>query len=117
KQQPGLMIVNVVKIVPGREQDYFELMKSDFFPHFNKAGFHHQNGSVTFGGEGGFIHMYYVQNFAKLDEGSPILKALGAKGAQAITAKLSGIVASSEQWIARLLPEVSYGSWPSSAKP
>lgn len=113
-QQPNLMVVNVARVSPGREQDYLNVMKSDFLPHFNKANFYHLNGSLTFGGESGFIHVFYVQNFAKLDEGSPVVKALGAAGAQAVTAKLSGIVTSSEQWIARILPDLSYGPAPAS---
>src|SRR5881396_2283095 len=115
KEQPGLTVINIVRIAPGREQEYFNVMKGDFLPHFNKAGFHHVNGSLTFGGESGYIHQFYVKDFAKLDEGSPVVKALGAIGAQAVTAKLSGIVTSSELWVARLLPDLSYGPWSAAA--
>lgn len=111
KQQPALMVVNMARVAPGREQDYVTLMKSDFLPHFEKAEMYHTNGAVAFGGVSAFIHLFYVNNFAKLDEGSPVVRALGPLGAQAVTAKLSGIVTSSEQWIARILPELSYGSW------
>jgi len=111
KEQPNLIVVNMVRVAPGREQDYFNVMKSDFLPHFNKAEVHHVNGTLTFGGEGGYIHQFYVKDFAKLDEGSPVVKALGAAGAQAVTAKLAGIVTSSELWTARLIPDLSYGPW------
>lgn len=111
KEQPNLTVVNIARIAPGREQEYFDVMKSDFFPHFKKAEVHHVNGALTFGGESGYIHQFYVKDFAKLDEGSPVIKALGAVGAQALTAKLSGIVTSSEQWIVRLIPDLSYGPW------
>jgi len=107
-QAPTLMIFNVARVFPGREQDYMNVMKSDFLPHFNKANFYHVNGNVTFGGESGFIHIFYVNNFAALDAGSPVVRALGPAGAQAVTAKLSGIVSSSEEWIARVMPELSY---------
>jgi len=115
KEQPNLTIVNIVRVAPGREQDYYNVMKSDFFPHFNKAEFHHVNGTLTFGGESGYIHQFYVKDFAKLDEGSPVVKALGAAGAQAVTAKLAGIVTSSELWTARVIPDLSFGPW--SAQP
>ena len=108
-QSPGLMIFNVARVFPGREQDYLTVMKTDFLPHFNKANFYHVNGNITFGGSSGFIHLFYVNNFAALDAGSPVVKALGPAGAQAVTAKLSGIVSSSELWIARVNPELSYG--------
>src|SRR5262249_26653198 len=96
-QSPALVIFNVAKVYPGREQDYLNVMKTDFLPHFNKANFYHINGAVAFGGENGFIHLFYANNFAALDAGSPVVRALGPAGAQAVTAKLSGIVSSSEQ--------------------
>lgn len=110
-QAPALMLVNVVHVFPGKEQNYFEVIKTDFLPHFNKAEIRHMTGALAFGGESGYVHLYYVKDFAKLDEGSPVVKALGPAGAQAVNAKMSGVVASSEQWIARLLPDLSYGSW------
>lgn len=108
-QAPALIIFNVANVYPGREQDYLNVMKTDFLPHFNKANFYHINGAVAFGGENGFIHLFYATNFAALDAGSPVVRALGPAGAQAVTAKLSGIVSSSEQWIARAIPDLSYG--------
>jgi hypothetical protein len=69
----------------------------------------HATGAITFGGESGFVHVFYVKNFAELDLGSPLMRALGAEGASAVTAKLSGIVTSNEIWIARLVPDASYG--------
>ena len=66
---------------------------------------------MTFGGEGGYVHVFHVENFAALDRGSPFARALGAEGAQEVTAKLSGVVTRSEQWLTRLVPELSYGSW------
>jgi hypothetical protein len=107
-QQPAVMIVNIAKVYPGREQDYLKVMKEDFLPHFNKANMSHNTGSLTFGGENGFVHLFYFANFAALDGGSPVVKALGAAGAQAVTGKLAGIVSGSEQWLARVLPDLSY---------
>ena len=108
-KEPALMVVNVVRVAPGREQDFMNVMTSDFLPHFNEAKIHYETGTLAFGGESGFVHAFYVVNFAELDKGSPVVRALGAEGAQAVTAKLAGIVTSSEMWVARLLPEVSYG--------
>jgi hypothetical protein len=108
-QSPAVMIFNFARVFPGREQDYLNVMKSDFLPHFNKANFYHVNGSVAFGGENGFIHLFYVNNFAALDAGSPVVRALGPVGAQGVTAKLSGIVSSSELLVARVIPDLSYG--------
>ena len=111
-KQPGLMVVNIARVFPGREQDYVNVMKSDFLPHFDEAKVHHVTGVLAFGGENGFLHVFYVENFAELDKGSPVMRALGPEGAQAATAKLSGIVSSSSLWIARVIPELSFGPPP-----
>ena len=108
-QRPDLMVVNIARVAPGREQDYMDIMTADFLPHFDEEKIHYVTGSLTFGGEGGFIHVFYVKDFAELDKGSPVMRALGAEGAQAVMKKFSGIVTSTELWIARLIPDVSYG--------
>ena len=110
-EAPGLMVVNLSRIASGREQDYLNVMATDFFPHFKEAEVHYETGALTFGGEGGFFHLFHVGSFAELDRGSPVVAALGPEAAQAVTAKLSGIVTRSEQWLARLVPELSHGSW------
>ena len=108
------MIVNVANIFPGREQDYVNVMKSDFLPHFEEAKAHYATGILAFGAESGFLHLFYVPNSAELDKGSPVMRALGPEGALAVTAKLSGVVSSSSLWIARVLPELSYRPEPKS---
>ena len=110
-EEPGVMVVNLSKVAPGREQEYYDVMAADFFPHFDEAEMHHVTGSLALGGEGGYIHLFYLDDFGSLDRGSPVLRALGPAGAQEMNAKLAGIVTSTEQWIARVLPELSYGPW------
>jgi len=102
------MIVQIVSVVPGREQDYLRIMATDVLPHFDEAEMHHTSGALTFGGDGGYVHIFHVENFAALDQGSPLARALGAEGAQAVTAKLSGVVTRSEQWLVRYLPDQSF---------
>ena len=107
-KEPALMVINIAHVAPGREQEYLEVMKVDFLAHFDEEEAHHWTGSLAFGGESGFMHFFYVANFAELDLGSPVVRAVGADGAQKLAARLSGIVTSSEMWIARHLPELSY---------
>ena len=105
---PALMIVQIVSVVPGREQDYLRVMATDVLPHFDEAEMHHTNGALTFGGAGGYVHVFHIENFAELDQGSPLARTLGAEAAQAVTAKLSGVVTRSEQWLVRYLPDESF---------
>ncbi len=107
-EPPSLMIVQVVSVVPGREQDYLRVMATDVLPHFDEAEMHHTSGALTFGGEGGYVHIFHVERFADLDLGSPLARALGAEGAAEVTAKLSGVVTRSEQWLVRYLPDESF---------
>jgi hypothetical protein len=111
-QKPGLLVVNLANVFPGREQDYVDVMKSDFLPHFDEAKVYYATGVLAFGGESGFLHVFYVPSFAELDKGSPVMRALGPEGAQAVTAKLSGVVSSSSLWLTRAVAELSYGPEP-----
>jgi len=108
---PAMLLINMAKVMPGREQDYLNLMKTDFLPHFDKAEFRHLTGTLTFGDESRFVHMFYINNFAKLDEGSPVVRALGPDAAQKVNAKMAGIVTGNESWTVRIVPDLSYGPW------
>ena len=111
RQAPDFMMINIVHVAPGKDQDYYNLMKTDFLPHFTKANMAHVSGSLVFGGETGYFHQFYLPNLAALDQGSPVVKALGAAGAQAVTAKFAGIVTSQVQLTSKLVPELSFGPW------
>ena len=111
-KSPDVMVVNMTRVAPGREQEYLRIMTSDFLPHFDESKVHHVTGSLTFGGESGFIHLFFLDSFADLDRGSPVMRALGVDGAQEVSAKFAGIMTRSEQWIARALPDLSFGPEP-----
>jgi hypothetical protein len=111
-QQPNLMVMNHVRVAPGREQEYLDLMTSEFFPHFDEQELHYVTGALALGGDGGFLHVFYIDDFAELDKGSPVMRALGPARAAEATAKLAGIVTSSELWVARALPELGFAPTP-----
>ena len=107
-EKPNIMIVSISTITRGREQEYLNVMASDFFPHFVEAELNFVSGDLTFGGQGGLVHIFYFDDLAALDKGSPVVSALGAVGAQEVNAKLAGIITGSEQWVARYLPDESH---------
>ena len=111
-EAPALTLVQIVSVVPGREQDYLRVMAEDVLPHFSEAGMHHSTGAVTLGGEGGYVHFFQLGNFAALDQGSPMARALGPEGALEVMAKLAGAVSRSEQWLVRHLPDASFSPEP-----
>ncbi len=117
EDSPALMLVQIVSVVPGREQEYLQVMADEVLPHFDEAEMHHRSGAVTFGGEGGYVHLFHVGRLATLDQGSPLARALGADGAQEVTAKLSGIVTRSDQWLVQYLSDVSFRPEPEEVSP
>ncbi len=108
EREPALTLVQRVTVVPGREQDYIRVMAEDVLPHFKEANMHHASGALTLGGDSGYVHFFHVGNFAALDQGSPLARALGAEGALEITSKLAGVLSRSEQWVVRYLPDISF---------
>ncbi len=113
-EEPDLTMVQVVSVTPGREQDYLRVMAEEVLPHFEAAAMHHTSGALTLGGESGYIHFFQVGNFAALDQGSPLARALGPQGAQEIMAKLAGVVRGTEQWLVRYLADTSFRTNPES---
>lgn len=107
-RNPSLTLVQLVTVVPGREQDYIRVMAEDVLPHFKEANMHHSSGALTLGGDSGYVHFFHVANFGALDQGSPLARALGAEGAMEVTSKLAGVLARSEQWVVRYLPDLSF---------
>ncbi len=111
-EEPVLTLVQQVTVVPGREQDYLRIMMEDVLPHFSEANMRHSTGAVTLGAEGGYVHFFHLGNFAALDQGSPMARALGPEGALEVMAKLAGAVSRTEQWLVRYLPDLSFGPDP-----
>ena len=66
-ETPTLMLVQFVSVALGREQDYLRVMMTDVLPHFDEAKMRHTSGALTFSGEGGYVHLFYIKNFAELD--------------------------------------------------
>ncbi len=116
-EDPTLTLVQWVTVIPGREQDYIRVMAEDVMPHFAEADMHHASGAITLGGNGGYVHFFHVGDFAALDQGSPLARALGPEGAMKVTAKLAGVLARSEQWVVRQLPDLSFRAVPDEETP
>ena len=41
------------------------MMAEDVLPHFDEAEMHHTTGALTFGGEGGYIHVFHVDELRR----------------------------------------------------
>ena len=107
-ETPKLMVTEFVRVAPGRGPEYLALLKSDILPHFDTANVPYITGQLGLGGRPGYIHFFYEDNFAEINKGSPVSRALGREGAEKANAKMAGIVTDLEIWVSRYLPEVSY---------
>jgi hypothetical protein len=106
---PNLAIVVNVQVAPGRNLDFEALIKSDYLPAWKKGGADqvlvHQSVFGVTGPE--YVVVVSIPNFAELDKGNAMVRALGAEGAAKLNQKGAGIIASSTVMIARRLQEYS----------
>lgn len=111
---PKLVVVNSVSVVPGRAAAFESLVKTDILPAVKKADVTGYFVSQTmFGGDAwGYTSVTFVDSFAEIGKGSPILRALGPAGAASLFAKFAGVVAHQERMIARFNPELSFFAAP-----
>jgi hypothetical protein len=110
-EMPALAVVATVTVIPGRTQDFENLIKSDVLPACKKA-----NATGYFVSQtilGGDISQYTTvtvyKNFAEIGAGSPLLKGMGEAGYERFLRKTLGIVQRAERAVYRYNPELSFG--------
>ena len=108
---PPLVTVQTIQLVPGKGQEFASMTASEFLPALKKAGVTDSwMFATTFGGpQGERTIVSPFPNFAALDAGPPIIRALGAEGAQKLNLKRNALTTSSELTVLRLVPDLSFG--------
>ena len=108
--QLPLAVVSEYSLVPGRTADFENYIKTDLTPahkQLKTGGF--AVYQPLFGGNGnGFVVVTMLHNFAELDQGPALTRALGPARAAAVQQKLGGIVAHVERTVSREVPELSF---------
>jgi hypothetical protein len=110
-EMPPLAVVATVTVIPGRTQDFENLIKSDVLPACKKA-----NATAYFVSQtilGGDISQYTTvtvyKSFAEIGAGSPLLKGMGEAGYERFLRKTLGIVQKAERAVYRYNPDLSFG--------
>jgi hypothetical protein len=110
-EMPALAVVATFTVIPGRTQDFENLIKSDVLPACKKA-----NATGYFVSQtilGGDISQYTTvtvyKTFAEIGAGSPLLKGMGEAGYERFLRKTYGIVQRAERAVYRYNPELSFG--------
>jgi hypothetical protein len=108
--QPNLAVFSTVTIVPGRSTDFENIVKTDIVPAWKKAGEPYLGVSqVVLGGETNrYLMLTLVGDFAGLDKGHPMLRALGPENFAKFDQKLAGIVAKIESEVVRFNAALSF---------
>jgi hypothetical protein len=105
-----LGVLASVEVVPGRAPEWETILKTEWTPALKKAGVANYGVSqVIFGGSTGNYYTFTpIENYAQLDAGHPITKAIGEAGMNRIMAKMAASVRSVERFIIRWDDELSF---------
>ncbi len=109
---PALAVVATVQVVPGRTQEFENLIKSTVLPAVKKAeakGYYVSQS--LFGGDiSGYTTVTLYDSFADIAKGSPLLKGMGAAGYASFLRRTAGIVVHAERAVYRYNAELSFGN-------
>jgi hypothetical protein len=107
---PALGMVTLVDVVPGRNVDFENLIKSDVIPAMKKAQVARYTVSqIVYGGNiNGYVSVVAYGKFAEIGKGHPFEQALGADGTTKLNQKTAGIIQRVERIISRYVPELSF---------
>jgi len=107
---PNLAVVSTVRVKPGMNEEYAALLKEAWLPHVKKLGFRAVwTSQAVFGAPGNeWSQVLAIEDFAEIDKGPPLARAMGAEEARKVEAKFESLIESREMTIAAFLPEFSY---------
>ena len=101
--EQGFILVTTTKVKPDMRQEWLDMQKNEVTPAYKKAGVtNYQFWSPALVGDlNEFTTAIFVPNAATFDTPSPIVKALGAEGAERLFAKLRKCTLSTTRILAR----------------
>lgn len=106
---PKLAVIAWVDVAQGRTAEYENFIKTDWAPAMKKADVAgYFVSQIVFGGSAnGYITLTALDNFADIDKGPPVVRALGQAGADKLGQKVSGIVTHVERSVSRYNADLS----------
>lgn len=113
---PALVVVQTIQVLSGKGQEYANLWRADYLPHYRKAGvrdlwvFTSNYGAPL----GQITTVRPISKYAELDQQPGLLQrgGLSAEAAQKINARRSALISSIETEVQRFIPELSFGTPP-----
>jgi hypothetical protein len=109
---PALAIVQTLALLPGKAPDFAALQATDYLPAMKKAGVtDYLVFNTNFGGPTSQRSIVqYLPNYAELDKGPRLQRALGVEGAQQLNQRRAALTSGVTNAVYRLVPELSYGA-------
>lgn len=113
---PPLLQVQVLQVMPGKNEEFTRIMTTDYLPNYRKAGVKDfTTYAISFGDvpQGRVVTVRGIAKYGDL-EGLGLLRRAGlsAEAATAINARRAAVATGVSNVIMRYLPEMSYGSNP-----
>lgn len=107
--EPGLAVVTEVHVVPGKSQDFENLVK-EVLPAIRKLDMdgYYVHEAALGGHANTWTFVAFYKKFADLDAGPLLLRALGPEGLAKFMSKASGVVQSVESMVVSHRKDLSY---------
>jgi hypothetical protein len=114
-EKVNLAVLTTVTVAPGRNAEFEALMRNEVMPAYKKAGEPYLAVSqVVLGGDPNqYLALTLYDDFAGLQKGSPILRALGPEGFAKFNQRMAGIVAHLQYEVVRYNAALSFRPTPS----
>lgn len=111
---PAMLRVVRTRVRPGMADQYLALIKNELIPAYKKAGIpSFRVRRIEYGGSRNDLTTSTpINKMAELDGDSPLVKAVGQTGATQWLNKAAQLIAFSEYWIYRYVPEASVPATP-----
>jgi len=113
KTPPAMAIVETWQTLPGKAQEFLELLRTEYLPRYRKAGVRDVWVHSTFyGGSAGQITIVRpIGKYAELDQLPGLLQrgGLSADAAQKVNARRAALVSGNHRTVLRFVPDLSFG--------
>lgn len=109
EKPPALAVVASVRVTPGRQQDFENIVRNDTMPAIKKLGARNLVHQTVFGGDANeWVIVTMYDKFAELDSGPLLIRALGPEGYAKLMNNVRGVLASVTIDVARYRADLSF---------
>jgi hypothetical protein len=107
---PAIAVVTMVEVALGRNAEFENFIKNDWVPALKKANVQgYAVSQAIFGGNANeYVTVTLFPNYAELDKGPPVVRALGQEAADKLMTKMNGVIVRADRSISKFEPTLSF---------